>query len=1104
MADPLTQHLVDTTGRASAMAGATYTFKKHGGWMYFTGGIGCTLIHGNGNVQVMLFLRTDIEENDTYYIYWQIGAESGDASGTFDTPFADMSTVTARIELYYPMRLMADITTWDKWQDYTYWENETNEVIARWGPMWQVEGEVPDLLPFTNADLAWWYWPYDEAGEHVPGKIRVTVGSTVIDLEVSDATTPFAQAGGAMSASVQTGDALFSQTAMGVSGLVNNCGDTGLPEKSETVRLDSEHPHYGHVAMQVEQTATGISVAPVIYDSDPWQNLPVEAAGCGITVGDRFLADVTATVTAPTGTEWADAVTAPSTALKLLATHGPERYPPNELGERDEGLRVAKVISAGSEDPDDSLDFLVPGQLYKNVQSYSASASCNHAGVPYYFVYEDSAEEAMPSHQGLGWTHSLTHMANMGLDRNAFRALLDVPGLTWTQGAIYYGPPLTAFDAFGSIVEGWTAVDGETLSIDTGRLKIVKSGSKAITKTFLAEGDTSREIWFDTISALVIDLDCPTGTACKLTIGTKEWTHDHDGEPWVVHLCLPTNATGVDTSSSRYEREFANGAASDSEGGWGWGIGRGNQTLRLDFSTSEDVFIESISAHAETGEHSVITAPGLIVEDARFRVDDDAEGLKRWAQPYLMHIIDGRIEAQEEAGILREPDLAAYEDTYVADETRTIDAVLGRMQSGSGYPGTLIPGRRATARASRGNGLVAIENAVTGAGKSTTEGGVEYYKPDQYCRGGRAIWDLKTGNASGTGTGGTAVTLTGQVVADRIGMGFGVHVPLTCRMVLWGGVNGVVLNGDAAVIASKSDVVQDTAELTGARWYDLPDLSLPWASKTAPWQVQQVGSTEYGEWDKAIQGVLLRLCLIGGDELPTDDGCDYHVDQLSGHSIAAYGTKEGLIKTVRSFDYGKSWEPPVTIPNVAGSRRPAVIVNEADKTRPWGVVYDTNGSASIAWSTDGFYNQTPEVLMTGVTHMRAAVHPLSGVMLIAGYRIADGKIVTAYSTDYGATLSAVSEVCLADEAGFGLHYAPDAQALWTLIVRAASWSADAVYAEADRVIDPVDGKVYRCKSAVGPSATTPSADATHWELASANTISTYWSTDNGQNWQLAA
>lgn len=31
-----------------------------------------------------------------------------------------------------------------------------------------------------------------------------------------------------------------------------------------------------------------------------------------------------------------------------------------------------------------------------------------------------------------------------------------------------------------------------------------------------------------------------------------------------------------------------------------------------------------------------------------------------------------------------------------------------------------------------------------------------------------------------------------------------------------------------------------------------------------------------------------------------------------------------------------------------------------------------------------------------------------------------------------------------------------------------------------------------------------SAGATHWELASANTISTYWSTDNGQNWQLAA
>lgn len=57
---------------------------------------------------------------------------------------------------------------------------------------------------------------------------------------------------------------------------------------------------------------------------------------------------------------------------------------------------------------------------------------------------------------------------------------------------------------------------------------------------------------------------------------------------------------------------------------------------------------------------------------------------------------------------------------------------------------------------------------------------------------------------------------------------------------------------------------------------------------------------------------------------------------------------------------------------------------------------------------------------------------------------------------------------MADEAGFGLHYAPDAQALWTLTVRAASWSADAVYAADARVVDPADGKVYRCKSAPAP------------------------------------
>lgn len=181
--------------------------------------------------------------------------------------------------------------------------------------------------------------------------------------------------------------------------------------------------------------------------------------------------------------------------------------------------------------------------------------------------------------------------------------------------------------------------------------------------------------------------------------------------------------------------------------------------------------------------------------------------------------------------------------------------------------------------------------------------------------------------------------------------------------------------------------------------------------------------------------------------------CDLYIDDLTGVGMLAYIEGSSLMMAP-TYDAGATFGAGVEVSN-SSPTSPCVLLG-MDALHSWGVSYNEAGATKIAWSTDGFATKEVATLMTGCTNVKVRIHPLTGVMLIAGWDTTAEEIVCAQSFDSGVTVSTPDTVVVTTEQAFGLDSAPTALGTWCIT------------------------------------------------YSDAGTIKTMWSTDNGLTWSAAA
>jgi hypothetical protein len=213
-------------------------------------------------------------------------------------------------------------------------------------------------------------------------------------------------------------------------------------------------------------------------------------------------------------------------------------------------------------------------------------------------------------------------------------------------------------------------------------------------------------------------------------------------------------------------------------------------------------------------------------------------------------------------------------------------------------------------------------------------------------------------------------------------------------------------------------------------------------------------TTDRDSWTALVYGREFYRVILDGTGQAAGDGLDFHVDRLTGVGMLAYVASDGGVYAQRTHDHGKSWQPPQRV--AASGSRPCVMM-DATERHLWGVAYNSGANVRLARSADAFETAEDVELMTGITHSRVRINELTGVMIVAGWRDSDDSIVASQSFDNGVTLSTPVVVAAVPEQAFGLAPAPTERGTWCIT----------------------------CRDAGGD-------------------VQTYWSTDNGLTWSLAA
>jgi hypothetical protein len=189
----------------------------------------------------------------------------------------------------------------------------------------------------------------------------------------------------------------------------------------------------------------------------------------------------------------------------------------------------------------------------------------------------------------------------------------------------------------------------------------------------------------------------------------------------------------------------------------------------------------------------------------------------------------------------------------------------------------------------------------------------------------------------------------------------------------------------------------------------------------------------------------------------TVGGCEVLIDKLTGMGVLAYvANSKAYIK--RTSNFGRTWFGARAVSGVSTPGSLALF-GCYDNMNSIGLAWDDGTDIKCLRTTDNFNsNWGVSTLLSGATQVKARVHPLTGLTLIAGWD--NNTIIVGRSYDYGKTLTGgtVTAVSNVADAAFGLDFAPDSRCRWCIT----------------------------CQDAI-----------------SGNYV-TYWSTDHGLSWVLAS
>lgn len=617
------------------------------------------------------------------------------------------------------------------------------------------------------------------------------------------------------------------------------------------------------------------------------------------------------------------------------------------------------------------------------------------------------------------------------LEPAAWRYPLPIPvtEARWIPLGYYPIPEIIVFDD-GTHAAEWTAGGGGTLSQTGAGMKLTGASGKTMSRVLGADDVSVRSCRW-----LVLKITAPatgTGTfeACGHTWDFDLADADASGQIF-LDTCAPGDASGNDTTETRYDTT-----------GWGWGLFLPT-TFVLTFNTADDVVVRSLGLDGSRGSgnqyHLMSEVVGRIPG-----YGDERRGI--WFAQDGHVILDESIGTVSEA-VDNDPDPPTrdlplpYTIQGVYDEiTEEISASTDVYARGPWLVFDNDMNAPAVAR-------MAVHTQYLGRNEDGTadDESQDFYYGVQWWNNGREAFNFAPVVEHTAGA--TYLEQRAHAWADRIEFAPGTASAITTRKIFGGRLTGLVCDASTqrgvpeagVTVTSTGNTYSLTTDADGffisPHLYQTGDHS---AELTADALVTDSVTTMH-------HGRRARICLPG--VAVVSSGLDLLIDELTGIGAVAYVTDEGQLLVQRTFSMGRQWEAPRVISATSPSH-PCLIVNSVGMKREWGLAWVESGTVYLGWTTDGYLSLTGEATtLTDVSHVRAVVHPVSGVMLVAGYDTVEGEIVCARSFDLGATLSAAVTVASCDEQAFGLTPAPDALNRWVISYKGASsvetcWSTD--------------------------------------------------------------
>lgn len=892
---------------------------------------------------------------------------------------------TVTISIGFPLRKLAEIT------DHARTEHYSGEDPSRWGKQVGETDEVVDLREWLTADVYWWEWPDDG-----PVAVKVSSGGSTLfnwtqavsmlpqrlaeacDYDLSVANWRFAP-------DDATGSSFGRMTLL-------MAGSPGFGADADDIYLPNEES-------PVNFYDVGLSGDEMYFAAE---KLTTEgAANCN----PRFSGSAYPLHNVSVRGELVSVLDEPYPAASFTVGHYDALEPVSSAD--DATYPVETAIPVTGQPGSTALTWPMPGYKLWQGRVYAAAIGFYGGGNIGSFSKTDLTHGTC----GLEWSLPVTG--------NEWRLVQQVPGLDWT--ALTLTQEAThVIESFASAVNGWAAVGTETVSISSGALKIEGANPKAVVKTY---DDAGTDVWWDHLRYFVVDCTAAAaGVVLTVTIGAKVWTVTGDANgDFLIDLCAPANANGVDYSSTRYEREYASGAESLSEGGWGWGLnGLLEQTVQLSFATADDVLINEIRATAagQSGEarHSLQFGE-TISTDELLRIEDteDEPPHEVWAQLGLTHWVSGKVCGQEAAGVLEDaPDAVAPAPPQTATPwtiNELCEAFALRYDDAKGLPRIANTGYQASRTPTT---LTVGEQSFT------------YYPKAEWCNNTQYAYHLVPAFREGAG----ALTVGGWYAVDRINFGPGASTEVKVRKIYQGGVNGIVqadgVVASQAPIVAKADGSQIDASatgVTGVYWFPRAPEWDDW--NTAAFDITPSGADPpTGTVTGLVHAMFLRACLTA-EGASVGDGLSM-TRSAAGRLYRAYCIS-GNVK-VDCYTIGaRSWGSAVT---VNAGKHPSIVA------------LDSKPGATRARELQCYYVRDGQIRRRVSVDEAAtwAAEESSGIMGTRPFVLYDNDTGTLYRTyydtgdinfqqshDWGATWTAgVSVVSAADDfMALQITYEPD-------------------------------------------------------------------------------